>query len=355
MNLKTSKTYHIGRLIITTLPHEILFIYSGKKRVIYKNLHRSSLSGIYKKVFITALVVSVSAVLLVSFFPDSQPESPENGTVAAVSEEDPVAVDEKKKNELLQSEHTDYSIPEKIDKLQIREHRVKKGETLSHIAHEYGVSIDTICGSNNLRSYHFIRAGRLLKIPNNDGILYKVKAGNRVAEVARKYKVSVDKIITANEIKNPDFVGAGRELFIPDAKPQNIVPGFLWPTRGRFITCGYGWRRNPFHYGRKEFHQGLDIRCRYEWIKASRFGKITYTGWLGGYGNVVVIAHPGGYKTLYAHLSRVIVRRGQYVKQGQMIAKSGNTGRSTGPHLHFEIMKRGRHKNPYNYLTGRVM
>jgi murein DD-endopeptidase MepM/ murein hydrolase activator NlpD len=77
---------------------------------------------------------------------------------------------------------------------------------------------------------------------------------------------------------------------------------------------------------------------------------VTYAGWLGGYGKTVVIAHPGGWKTLYGHLSRIIVREGQYVKQGQSIAKSGNTGRSTGPHLHFEIIKHGSHHNPFVYL-----
>jgi len=234
--------------------------------------------------------------------------------------------------------------------LVIKKHRVARGEILSNIAKKYGVSIDTICGSNNLRSYDFIREGALLKIPNKDGILYKMRNGNKIVSIANKYKISLKKIIAENNIKNPDFIPVNQVIFIPDAKPQNIFSGFLWPTRNRFITCGYGWRRSPFNRKSREFHHGLDIRARYEWVKASKFGKVTYTGWLGGYGKAIIIAHPKGFKTLYAHLSRISVRRGQYVKQGQYIGKSGNTGRSTGPHLHFEIMKKGRHKNPYHYL-----
>ncbi|MBN1497283.1 MAG: peptidoglycan DD-metalloendopeptidase family protein [Spirochaetes bacterium] len=263
---------------------------------------------------------------------------------------DPILQDDIEKNKILQSSNTDYSNPDAKEKLVIVEHVVKPGENLSVIARDYGISIDTICGSNNLRSYDFIRAGTRLKIPNKDGILYRMRGGNNITGIAKKYRVSIEKIIAENDLKNPDFVQKDSVIFIPDAKPQNIIRGFMWPTRGRYITCGYGWRRNPFNRKYREFHQGLDIRARYEWIRASKYGKVTYTGWMGGYGNAVIIAHPGGWKTLYAHLSRIIVRRGQYVKQGQTIARSGNTGRSTGPHLHYEIIKSGRNKNPYTYL-----
>ena len=142
----------------------------------------------------------------------------------------------------------------------------------------------------------------------------------------------------------------GTILFIPDAKPQNIIRGFMWPTYSRYITCGFGWRRNPFNWRMKEYHCGMDIKSNYQWVRASKYGKITFTGWMGGYGKAVIIAHPEGWKTLYAHLSRIIVRQGQYVKQGQTIARSGNTGRSTGAHLHFEIIQNGKHKNPYSFL-----
>ncbi len=252
------------------------------------------------------------------------------------------------------SSTTDYSQPGDAPKLEFFEHSVKPGESLSSIARRYGVSIDTICGSNNLRSYDYIDEGRKLRIPSRDGIVLKMTRGTSIAAIARNYEVSLEKILRENSLSNPDFVPEGRELFIPDAKPQNIAPGFIWPVAGRSITCGYGWRTNPFDTSEREFHQGLDIRASYQWVTASRYGKVTYTGWMGGYGNAVVIAHPNGYKTLYAHLSRIGVRTGQYVKQGQTIAQSGNTGRSTGAHLHFEVIKNGSHCNPYPFLTKKL-
>jgi len=258
--------------------------------------------------------------------------------------------EEDEKNELLLSDQTDYSGPQKAVKVRIREYIVKKGDTLSGIAQKYGVSIDTICGSSNLRSYDLIRQGAVLNIPDRDGILYPMKKGNRLVAIAKKYRVPLSGIIEYNDLKNPDFVAEGKVLFIPDAKPQNIIPGFLWPTRSRVITCGYGWRRSPFNRKIREFHHGMDIRARYSWIRSTKYGRVTFAGWLRGYGKAVIVAHPGKWKTLYGHLSKIIVKKGQFVKQGQYIAKSGNTGRSTGPHLHFEIIKNGRHKNPYRYL-----
>ena len=334
MRNHTPGTYKIFRLIITFFSGEIVFVYRGANATYVKTMRRSILRRIIGAFTVLAIIITLSVLQIPS----------------EKEEVDPLLADEVMKNELLTSSKTDYSQPDETGKLTITEHRVKPGENLSVIAGRYGISIDTICGSNNLRSYDFIRSGVLLKIPNYDGIIYRMKKGNRLVSVAKKYRVSLEKILTMNDIPNPDFIMPETILFIPDAKPQNIIPGFMWPTRSRFITCGYGWRRNPFNRRRREFHHGLDIRARYDWIRSSRFGKVTYAGWLGGYGKTVVVAHPGGWKTLYAPLSRLIVKKGQYVKQGQRVGRSGNTGRSTGPHLHFEIIKRGKHKNPYRYL-----
>ena len=158
---------------------------------------------------------------------------------------DPLADDDREKNKILLSENTDYSTPDESRALVISEHVVAPGENLSAIAKQYGISIDTICGSNNLTSYDFIREGVHLKIPNKDGIIYRMKDGNNIAGIAERYRVSLEKIIAENRIENPDFVPVDAVLFIPDAKPQNIVNGFMWPCSSRVITCGYGWRQNP--------------------------------------------------------------------------------------------------------------
>lgn len=290
-----------------------------------------------KKLAIALAAVIAGAVIVFSLYPSGPREAAEPD-------------DEMIKKNLLQSKQTDYSSPEKSQKLVITEHRVAARETIQKIAKRYGVSVETVRGTNNLTQESVLRPGMALKIPNKDGIILKMQKGGELVSIARRYKVSLKKIIDENNLKNPDFVASNTVLFIPDAKPLNVFSGFIWPAGTRFITCGYGWRRNPWDTRYTEFHPGLDIRSNFQSVKASKYGKVTYTGWLGGYGKAVVIAHPDGYKTLYAHLSRIMVRSGQYVKQSQFIALSGNTGRSTGAHLHFEILKGGRSMNPYIFF-----
>ena len=257
--------------------------------------------------------------------------------------------DEKYKNDLLLSSQTEYTEPDKDRKLKFETYTIKKGDTLGEIAKEFGVSTDTICGSNALSSYDFIKEGKILRIPNKEGILYKIKKSDTLDSISKKYSTDKTKILTENPELSGIQLSQGTEIFIPDAKPKNMVSGFIWPTVSKRITSGFGMRTNPIAGGR-HFHSGLDIKSNYQPIRASQYGKITYVGWLGEYGKAIIISHPGGYKTLYGHLSRFQVKSGQYVKQGQVIARSGTTGSSTGPHLHFEIIYKGKYLNPYKSL-----
>jgi murein DD-endopeptidase MepM/ murein hydrolase activator NlpD len=123
----------------------------------------------------------------------------------------------------------------------------------------------------------------------------------------------------------------------------------LWPTKGR-LTSGFGERPSPFT-GRLEFHAGIDIANRTgTQIMAAGKGTVTFTGYKKGYGYLVTIDHGYGFTTNYAHLSQILVEAGQKVEKGEVIAKMGNTGRSTGPHLHFEILKEGEPVDPLQYL-----
>jgi murein DD-endopeptidase MepM/ murein hydrolase activator NlpD len=138
----------------------------------------------------------------------------------------------------------------------------------------------------------------------------------------------------------------GADQFLPEA--PNRFNGYIWPTRGTF-TSGYGWR-----WGR--MHRGIDIAGPVGTpIVAAASGVVVRSGWnSGGYGNLVDIRHPDGSLTRYAHNSRLLVREGQQVSQGQQIAAMGSTGYSTGPHLHFEIHLAGSGTvNPMAYLPGR--
>ncbi|MCL1999293.1 MAG: peptidoglycan DD-metalloendopeptidase family protein [Turicibacter sp.] len=121
------------------------------------------------------------------------------------------------------------------------------------------------------------------------------------------------------------------------------------PVNGRF-TSGFGWRRNPFGSG-SEFHSGVDIAApRGTAIVATGGGRVTFAGWNGAYGNQVVINHGNGIQTSYAHASSILVRVGQYVSRGEVIARVGSTGRSTGPHVHYEVLINGRAVNPVTFF-----
>jgi len=134
--------------------------------------------------------------------------------------------------------------------------------------------------------------------------------------------------------------------------PANFVGGqFLWPSATTIITSPYGYRIHPVT-GKQRFHSGVDIGASYGTnIFAANSGTVVVSGYnSGGYGNYVVINHGGGYSTLYAHCSSLLVSAGQQVSQGQVIATCGSTGMSTGPHIHFEIQLNGQTTNPLQYF-----
>ena len=123
----------------------------------------------------------------------------------------------------------------------------------------------------------------------------------------------------------------------------------IYPSAGR-ITSRFGTRIHPI-LGYRRFHAGVDFGASYgSTIRAADSGTVIFAGWYGGFGRAAIIDHGGGLTTLYAHASRLLVREGQGVRQGQSIAAVGSTGLSTGPHLHFEVRSNGRPVNPMNYL-----
>lgn len=124
---------------------------------------------------------------------------------------------------------------------------------------------------------------------------------------------------------------------------------FIWPVEGR-ITSAFGWRLHPIFQERK-FHSGIDIAVPTGTpVKAAADGRVIFSGWISGYGNTVIIDHGGGLSSLYAHNSRLTVGVGKWVRQGDIIAKAGSTGFSTGPHVHFEVREDGEPKDPRLWL-----
>jgi murein DD-endopeptidase MepM/ murein hydrolase activator NlpD len=123
-----------------------------------------------------------------------------------------------------------------------------------------------------------------------------------------------------------------------------------YPVYGK-ITSHIGWRKNPFGGG-YEFHSGIDITAPYgSKVRATADGVVVLAGWYGDYGKTVIIRHPSGYLTLYAHLSQIDVKEGQRVKAGDVVGRVGSTGRSTGPHLHYEVIKDNKPIDPSKFLA----
>ena len=132
-------------------------------------------------------------------------------------------------------------------------------------------------------------------------------------------------------------------MIVPGPTGQASAAGFIWPVHG-VLTSGYGWR-----WGR--MHEGIDLAVGVGTpVVAAAAGTVIVAGWLGGYGNLVVVDHGNGVSTAYGHNTSVTVGVGQSVAQGQLISYSGNTGHSTGPHLHFEVRINGAPVDPLGYL-----
>lgn len=121
----------------------------------------------------------------------------------------------------------------------------------------------------------------------------------------------------------------------------------IWPVVG-IITSGFGWRRIK---GRREFHAGVDIGAPYgSHVVATAEGEVLFAGWIRGYGNTVILYHGYGFVTLYAHMASVAVRRGDKIPKNAIVGYVGSSGRTTGPHLHYEVIKYGIRQNPILYL-----
>lgn len=156
---------------------------------------------------------------------------------------------------------------------------------------------------------------------------------------------SIDAMYEHMNVPQADLTAAQEKL---DKYMENIPT--LWPVSGGHITDYFGNRKDPITGGR-EFHEGLDIGIDYGTkIKAAASGKVILAERYGGYGKAIIIDHGNGLQTLYGHTSKLLVKEGQTVKKGDVIAESGSSGRSTGPHLHFQVILYDTPVDPLQYL-----
>lgn len=248
------------------------------------------------------------------------------------------------------------SIPESIREVSFSEYLVRNGDTVSAIQSRTGLrSLSTLLSVNNIDNARRIRPGQVLRIPSMDGIQYSVVRGDSLERIASKYGIEITTILDANDLTDSGLT-PGQTLFIPGGSLSTMALRralgelFIVPVRGR-LTSSYGYRRDPFT-GVRSFHTGIDIAAPTGTaIKATLDGKIARTGYSPVYGNYVIITHDGGYQSLYGHMSSIHVSRGQSVTQGARLGSVGNTGYSTGSHLHFSLYRNGKMVNPSTLLN----
>lgn len=202
---------------------------------------------------------------------------------------------------------------------------------------------------------------------------HKKESASLDTSALKKYYQSIDKkLLTINKYlkargirqiipniggeQNTDILSAQEAGEFYDTHLDKIIDYVAFTPMGYphlgVITSGYGHRENPFTGENVETHKGLDIRGRYgEIVKSTANGRVVIAGRRGGYGNCVVINHGNGFETYYGHLSKILIKVGQQVKAGEKIGKIGSTGRSTGPHLHYEVHRYGKIINPRSFLT----
>ena len=286
-------------------------------------------------------------------------------------------------------------------------YKVKKKDTIPAIAKRYGVKQDTILMNNKDALNNKMKVGDTITFPSIDGLYYKLEKNDTLAKIAKKYGISVVDIVDYNNI-NPKKLKAGSTIFLkgvtlqkykdvegrliaaqqakedkkknkekekekPEKPPKGAKgsapppppppqddddggrsaaysgAGFAYPVRYAGESSPFG---NRFHPVLKRYilHTGVDLVAKYVPLRAANSGVVTFAGNMSGYGKIIIIRHDNGYETRYAHLSVISTNVGEHVNQGDLIGKTGNSGRTTGAHLHFEIRQNGVPKNPMKYL-----
>jgi murein DD-endopeptidase MepM/ murein hydrolase activator NlpD len=212
-------------------------------------------------------------------------------------------------------------------------HVIRRGETLSEIAKSYDISVDALRRANQLWPPNHVTVGGTLRIPPHES-RQDIGASSH----------------TFTSMDSTLFHGMQSQILSRPSKTSTSAPRLRWPVQGP-LTSPFGERDHVMGGGGTQFHAGIDLSAPSGTpVQAAAEGTVVFAGYNGAYGKAVKLEHPNGLSTLYAHNSRILVHVGENVKAGQVICLSGSTGRSTGPHLHFEVHKDAWPIDPLPYL-----
>ena len=320
--------------------------------VLYKKRGKHSRTFMHSGMASLAMVGIMIAPVIAEEFPGTSVDPwdiPSPSALLSTSTQDPT---------------TDTLVSDKV-RDRIIDYTVQDGDTISSIANKFGIDTNTILWQNGLTTRSTIKPGQNLEILPVAGVSHKVKKGDTIYSIAKKYDVDAQPIVSFpfNTFTNDETfeLAIGQVIIVPEGvrktagiaiapRASRLTPDagtavasgqFVWPTAGK-ITQNFAW-----------YHKALDVANKSAPnVLAADAGTVVIAGWPDGYGygNRVVIDHGNGYRTLYAHLSAINVRVGQRVNTGDIIGRMGSTGRSTGTHLHFEVIRNGVYLNPLSVL-----
>jgi len=245
-----------------------------------------------------------------------------------------------------------------VDSDQFLVHSVEDGETIADIATALGVTVSNLLASNRLFGGEQLQPNQVL-YASDEGIVHIIQSGQTLTDIARSYAIPLETLTEANDITSNSIIFAGDRILIPGATTsfwdnavvlsKGVSTQFIWPLEGEVVS-EYGWRVHPV-LGNRHHHDGIDLDVpEGTTVRAAAGGEVFFYGDQPGYGNVLIIEHANGFYSLYGHLADSFVFVGQYVEMGQAVAQSGNTGISSGPHLHFELRNREYPIDPERYL-----
>lgn len=263
-----------------------------------------------------------------------------------------------------------FTAKPKSERRDVTRYAVKPGDNVSVIAARFGVTPDSVIWANTALENNpdALTVGQELLVPPVSGVLHQVAKGETITSIAARFKADPAAIFndpfnqTIHDFRSsPPILVTGAFVMVPGGSkpiivrhvqyskttPGNAIKGssnFQWPT----AAC-----ISQFYWGR---HPGIDLaNSQGTAVVAADGGFVEFVGWDGsGYGNMILINHGNGAITRYAHLSAFAVNAGTSVSKGQLVGRIGSTGRSTGPHLHFELIVNGVHRNPVQILQGKT-
>jgi murein DD-endopeptidase MepM/ murein hydrolase activator NlpD len=253
-------------------------------------------------------------------------------------------------------------------------HTVASGDTVWNISNRYEVSMQDIVTVNRLKSPYVLALGQRITMPPPR--VYKVRKGDSLYTISRTFDVSQTNLARINKLKSPFTIHEGQKLNLPVAGNKKTVhrvantnklatdkitkkparkktiaikkgkTNFIWPVNGPIISS-YGTKENGLH------NDGVNIKAqRGDKVISSEKGTVVYAGnGIEGFGNLVLVRHANRWMTAYAHLEKIGVKKGQEIKQGNLIGLVGSSGSVSSPQLHFEMRKGTKALNPIKYLS----